>query len=261
MEKKLISLEWNGAAQRGLRPITSSKERRTATQLQSNKFNSSFICFPPALGSGPPLHSATKLNPLPSTQTKVNFHLIEGPLKFRLLLHSLSFGLVVVEFAFFGGAIGGATAHNPTKSINTTNQQFHHSTKINNWFSFRSSAFNKSHQFSISSIIEEMELIDWFRRSTAATLHWISCANSNYAAGILLKEGWVLIVEVKWVVDGLKSGLLCWFHQTPQELVIGFVLRSSHHNSLSLPFDFLLIKENKLMKRGGWLVNSWARNI
>ena len=36
-------------------------------------------------------HSATKLNSLPSTQTKVNFHLIEGPLKFRLLLHSLFF--------------------------------------------------------------------------------------------------------------------------------------------------------------------------
>ena len=51
---------------------------------------------------------------------------------------------------------------------------------------------------------------------------------------------------MKWVVDGLKSCLLCWFHQTPQELVIGLTPSSSHHNSLSLHFIYLLIPVNLL---------------
>ena len=115
--KSLIGLPWRGSAH---------------NQLQSNKFNSSFICFPPEAFRCPNqfhwFSFRRRSIPQPIRQVDWFINSSLNSLKLAGSFHSLSFVLFdwicwccLLMFASLGGAIGCAAAHNPpiAQSTNT----------------------------------------------------------------------------------------------------------------------------------------------
>ena len=113
---------------------------------------------PPALGSGPPLRSFVFSSPLPLSLEEKEGRSRKNKTNSLSFLALISFMEWLLLFALLGGAIGGATAHNPTNS-QTTPLHFFNQRERRCLQPSLSSLFFQSNQF--------MNLI-WWRKGRKA---------------------------------------------------------------------------------------------